>query len=200
MWCVVGLGNPGRRYRWSRHNAGFHFIALLSQVSGIRLSHRLREVEWGKGLWCDEELALARPMTYMNLSGLGVRQLVRCLGCDLGRLLVVHDDLDLELGRIRFKQKGGDAGHKGIRSVMEALGDDRFLRLRIGIGRPPPEVGAEDYVLAALGGEERARFQEALSRGLEALRTLISEGIERAMNLYHGTSEPKVNEDKVSGE
>lgn len=200
MWCVVGLGNPGRRYRWSRHNAGFHFIALLSQVSRIRLSRRLREVEWGKGLWCDEELALARPMTYMNLSGLGVRQLVTCLGCDLGRLLVVHDDLDLELGRIRFKQKGGDAGHKGIRSVMEALGDDRFLRLRIGIGRPPPGVGAEDYVLAALGGEERARFQEALSRGLEALRTLISEGIERAMNLYHGTSEPKVNEDKVSGE
>ncbi|MGQ9655665.1 MAG: aminoacyl-tRNA hydrolase [Thermodesulfobacteriota bacterium] len=200
MWCVVGLGNPGRRYRWSRHNAGFHFIALLSQVSGIRLSHRLREVEWGKGLWCDEELALARPMTYMNLSGVGVYQLVRCLVCDLRSLLVVHDDLDLELGRIRFKQKGGDAGHKGLRSVIEALGDDRFMRLRIGIGRPPPGVGAEDYVLAALGEEERARFQEALSRGLEALRTLILEGIERAMNLYHGTSELKVREDKVSGE
>ncbi len=200
MWCVVGLGNPGRRYRWSRHNAGFHFIALLSEVSKIRLSHRLPEVEWGGGLWCREELALARPMTYMNLSGVGVRQVLRRLGCDLGRLLVVHDDLDLELGRIRFKQRGGDAGHKGIRSVIEALGDDRFLRLRIGIGRPPPGVLAEDYVLAALGGEERARFQEALCTGVEALRTLISEGIERAMNLYHGTSEPKVNEERISGQ
>lgn len=193
MWCVVGLGNPGPGYRWSRHNAGFQFIALFSKVSGIRLSHRLREVEWGEGLWCNEELALARPMTYMNLSGVGVHHLLRRLGCDLGRLLVVHDDLDLELGRIRFKQRGGDAGHKGIRSVIEALGDDRFLRLRIGIGRPPPGVMAEDYVLAPFTGEEQAQFQEALTRALEALRTLISEGIDRAMNLYHGTSEPKVN-------
>ncbi len=200
MWCVVGLGNPGRRYQWSRHNAGFRFIAMLSEVSGIRLSRRLPEVEWGEGIWCDEGVALARPMTYMNLSGLGVREVLRRLGCEPGRLLVVHDDLDLGLGRIRFKQRGGDAGHKGIRSVIEALGDDRFLRLRIGIGRPPPGVPAEDYVLTPLGAEERAKFEEALAMGLEALRTLISEGIQKAMNLYHGKTEPKVSKEKISGE
>jgi PTH1 family peptidyl-tRNA hydrolase len=200
MWCVVGLGNPGARYRWSRHNAGFQFIALLSVESKIRLSHRRRDVEWGKGLWCGEELALARPLTYMNLSGVGVREVLGYLGCGLGGLVVVHDDLDLELGRIRFKQRGGDAGHKGIRSVMEALGDDRFLRLRIGIGRPPRGVPAEDYVLEPFEEEERPQVERALERALDALRTVISEGIERAMNLYHGTSEPKVNEEKISGE
>ncbi len=189
MWCVVGLGNPGPRYRWSRHNVGFQFVDRLCQVSGLRIDHRSRQLAWGEGSWCDERLVVARPLAYMNLSGLGVRVLMKRRGCGLGDLVVVHDDLDLGLGRLKFKQRGGDGGHKGIRSIVEVLGDQRFLRLRIGVGRPPRGVDPTDYVLQPFGGEERALIGEALDRAVDALETLVLKGLEKAMGLYHIRSE-----------
>jgi peptidyl-tRNA hydrolase, PTH1 family len=189
MWCVVGLGNPGPRYRWSRHNVGFQFLDRFCQISGIRLSHRTSQVSWGEGQWCDKRILAAIPRTYMNLSGVAVRILRREHGCDPGNLIVVHDDLDLGLGRLKFKSRGGDGGHKGVRSIMEALGDDRFLRLRIGIGRPSPGVDATEFVLESFGEDERAILDEALQKAVEGLEALIVSGVDEAMRLCHSPSE-----------
>jgi PTH1 family peptidyl-tRNA hydrolase len=125
----------------------------------------------------------------MNLSGLGVRLLMKRRGCGLGDLVVVHDDLDLGLGRLKFKQRGGDGGHKGIRSIAEVLGDHRFLRLRIGVGRPPRGVDPTEYVLQPFGLEERGVIGEALDRAVDAVGTLMSEGLQKAMGRYHMRSE-----------
>ena len=191
MWCVVGLGNPGPRYRWSRHNVGFQFIDRLSLVSGIQINRRSSQLTWGKGTWCQERVVLARPLTFMNLTGEGVRVLRRQHGCDPGSLIVVHDDLDLGLGRLKFKSRGGDGGHKGIRSIMEALGQDRFLRLRIGIGRPPAGADATEFVLESFGEDERAFVQEALERAVDGLEALIVKGLPEAMRLCHAPSAPQ---------
>jgi peptidyl-tRNA hydrolase, PTH1 family len=195
MWCVVGLGNPGPRYRWSRHNVGFLFLERFCQTSGIRLSHRTSQVSWGVGEWCDQRILTAIPRTYMNLSGVAMRVLRREQGCDPGNLIVVHDDLDLGLGRLKFKSRGGDGGHKGIRSIMDALGDDRFLRLRIGIGRPPPGVDATEFVLESFGEDELAVMDVAFDRAVEGLKALIVSGLEEAMRFCHSPSERGVRED-----
>jgi peptidyl-tRNA hydrolase, PTH1 family len=189
MRCVVGLGNPGPRFSQSRHNVGFQFIERLSQASGIRLPRRSHGVTWGEGVWYGERLALARPLTYMNLSGPGVKALIREGDCSIPSLLVVHDDLDLELGRLKFKEGGGDGGHRGVRSIVEALGDNRFLRLRVGVGRPPAGTEERDYVLEAFGADEREAVDAVLNRAVDALKMLIVSGLEEAMNQYHSRSD-----------
>jgi PTH1 family peptidyl-tRNA hydrolase len=194
MWCVVGLGNPGPRYRWSRHNTGSQFIDRLCQASGIRTTHRLPLVEWGEGGWSERQVILARPQTFMNRSGLAVRALLKERPCDPQDLIVVHDDLDLELGRLKFKQRGGDGGHKGIHSIMASLERDRFLRLRIGIGRPPRGVDPAAYVLETFVEQERQVMELALNRAVQALSTLFQEGLARAMDLYHAPAGPKTLE------
>jgi len=151
-------------------------------------------VEWGEGSWYDQSITLARPLTYMNRSGLGVQVLLERKHCDPRDLIVVHDDLDLALGRLKFKERGGDGGHKGIRSVIQSLERDRFLRLRIGIGRPPRGADPTEYVLEIFGVEERQVMELALDRVVEALKTLMQEGLTRARDLYHAPSGPKTVE------
>jgi PTH1 family peptidyl-tRNA hydrolase len=132
----------------------------------------------------------------MNLSGQAVRALFRAKRCDSESLIVVHDDLDLALGRIKFKARGGDGGHKGIRSIVEALGEDRFLRLRIGIGRPPAGMDATEFVLESFGEDERRVMETTLQLAVDGLETLVLKGLGEAVRLCHSPSEPQAREAK----
>jgi PTH1 family peptidyl-tRNA hydrolase len=185
MWCIVGLGNPGSRYRWTRHNVGFLVVEEICEEAGLSLSHRGKELLWARGEWCQKEVLLAQPQTFMNRSGRAVLALLD-QGCELSHMVVVHDDMDLPLGRLKFKGRGGDAGHKGVRSILEALGHDNFLRLRVGIGRPPSGVDPVDYVLEPLEGEERERMEEVVSKAVRALELLLAKGLDEAMRVVHG--------------
>lgn len=184
MWCILGLGNPGQRYRWSRHNVGFLVADAVCQAAGLELSHGDREVLWGQGNWCGAMVRVAKPHTYMNLSGWAALALKR-RGCEVGELVVVHDDMDLPLGRLKFKGRGGDAGHKGVRSILEVLGEDRFLRLRIGIGRPPKGMDPVEFVLEPFGKDELPVVGQVVDRAIRGLQALITGGLDEAMRVCH---------------
>ena len=191
MKLIVGLGNPGRDYRWTRHNAGFLLIDCLAQKHGIELSKRGLKSVYGRGKIGGEEVLLAKPQTFMNLSGEAVSRLLRFFKVPPENLIVLHDDLDLAWGAIRIRLRGGHGGHKGIKSILEALGGfDQFVRCKVGIGRPGnPRQDPADFVLEPLGGNEREDFKELMGRGAEAVEVILREGPQEAMNRYHKSSE-----------
>ncbi len=181
---VIGLGNPGEDYAGTRHNVGAEVVALLAARHGARLkSGKERalsaEVRVGPSL-----VALAVPLTFMNLSGEAGRLLVRRHGVEatLSKVLVVHDELDLPVGKIKFKLGGGTAGHNGLKSLQAHLHSPDFARLRIGIGRPPGTQQVADYVLRRPGKAERTELDVAVVEAADAVELVISDGLERAMN------------------
>lgn len=182
---VVGLGNPGRGYARHRHNLGFMVVdELARQEHGSWTSNR------EKSLVCEvrvenSRLILVKPQTYMNLSGKAVGPVVRRLGVDPAEMIVIHDDLDLAEGRIRVKVGGGDGGHKGVRSIADSLRFRDFVRLRLGIGRPPSGVSPEDYVLSGFPPEEQAGVDELVHLGVHAVRIVVAAGVEEAQNMIH---------------
>jgi PTH1 family peptidyl-tRNA hydrolase len=187
---VVGLGNPGRAYRWTRHNMGFWLVEQFAKELGIDLSRRGFLSLYGRGKIENEEVILAKPLTYMNLSGEAVRRLLHFFKVPPENLVVLHDDLDLPLGKIRLRLRGGHGGHQGVKSIVEALGNDRFFRLKVGIGRPTDRLrDPADYVLEPLTGGEREEFKSAVERGREALKVLFREGPQEAMDKFHRDSE-----------
>ncbi len=137
---------------------------------------------YGRGRIDSQDILLVKPLTFMNLSGEAVKRAIGFFQVPLEDLIVVHDDLDLPLGKLRFKQKGGDGGHQGIRSIVESLGSNAFMRLKIGIGRPPPGMDPADYVLQALDRSERAEFDHIATQAAESLVVLLLEGLPKAMN------------------
>jgi len=181
---IVGLGNPGVRYRWTRHNVGFQVVDRFALSTEIPISTRRFRAVYGRGSLDDEEIVLLKPLTYMNLSGGAVKKAAQAFRIPLEDLIVVHDDLDLSSGNLRFRQKGGDGGHQGVRSIVEAMGGNGFLRLKIGIGRPPKGMDPADYVLTPLEEAERAQFDSIFSRAAESLIVLVLEGIEAAMSRF----------------
>jgi len=183
---IVGLGNPGVRYRWTRHNVGFQVVDRFALSKEIPISTRRFRAIYGKGSLDDQEIALLKPLTYMNLSGEAVKKAAQAFRIPLEDLIVVHDDLDLSSGKLRFRQRGGDGGHQGIHSIIEAMGGNGFLRLKIGIGRPPQGMDPADYVLTPLEEPERAQFGAIFSRAAECLTVLLLEGIEAAMSRFQG--------------
>jgi PTH1 family peptidyl-tRNA hydrolase len=148
-------------------------------------TRRFRAI-YGKESLDAHEIVLLKPLTYMNLSGEAVRKAARAFRIPLEDLIVVHDDLDLSPGKLRFRQSGGDGGHQGIRSIIEAMGGNAFLRLKIGIGRPPQGMDPADYVLIPLEERERTQFNAIFSRAAESLTVLLLEGIEAAMSRFQG--------------
>ncbi len=184
---AVGLGNPGAGYEHTRHNVGAEVIASLARRHGARLRvtrgtrSLAGEVRLGERL-----LALAFPQTFMNDSGAAVAPLMRRHGIsDLGRLVVVHDELDLPSGRVKVKLGGGTAGHNGLRSIQAHVHGDGFVRVRIGIGKPPGRQAGVDYVLHAPRGPERARLDVAVEEAADAVEVILSEGVEAAMNRFN---------------
>ena len=190
MKLVVGLGNPGRAYRWTRHNMGFWLVEQFGKELGIDLSRRGFLSVYGRGKIRNQEVILAKPLTYMNLSGEAVRRLLHFFKVPPENLVVLHDDLDLPMGKIRIRLRGGHGGHQGVKSIVEALGNDGFFRLKVGIGRPTDRRrDPADYVLEPLTGGEREEFKSAVERGREALKVLFREGPQAAMDKFHRDSE-----------
>lgn len=191
MKLIIGLGNAGRIYAHNRHNAGFRCLNYFARLHSIRFDHRQCRTRVGMGEVKDEKLLLAKPVAFVNLSGNPVACLVRRHDIHLNDLLVIYDDLDLPLGKIRLRQSGGSGGHKGMNSIITALGSEDFPRIRVGIGRPQAEAQSisEDtivrYVLSDFSPQEEATIKPVIARVSEAIDCFLSEGIEAAMGKFN---------------
>ncbi len=186
MRLIVGLGNPGREYAWTRHNLGFQVVNYLSELWRLPLTRKSLESRWGQGRVGEERVILAQPTTYMNLSGQAVSLLLSYFKLSPGDLVVVHDDLDVPLWRLKIVKGGGPGGHRGVFSIIGALGTEAFIRVKLGIGRPPPEMPAENYVLSHFPAAEAENVAVLVERAGEAVAVLIQEGLTAAQNRFHG--------------
>lgn len=183
---IVGLGNPGERYRLTRHNIGFEVVDLFCQELTERTDEHYQDFSIiVRGQINGSHLILAKPQTFMNLSGKSVSALVNSYAIPIENLCVVYDDLDLKLGSLRIRRGGSSGGHKGLNSIIEALGTQAFPRLRIGIGKLPEGVNAIDFVLSEFSEEERREIEKVKVIAVQALKTMIVEGIDVAMNRYN---------------
>lgn len=179
-WLIVGLGNPGPEYAGTRHNVGFEVVERLAQKHRIRLKTAKHQALFGTGELQGSAVALAKPLTFMNLSGRAVAPLARQFGLSPERILVVADEVDLPFGRVQLKQKGGTAGHNGHKSLQQYLKSDAYPRIRIGIGKPDDDK--IDHVLGRFGREEIGQVEEILSRAVEGCEAVVQDGVERAMS------------------
>ena len=184
MHLLVGLGNPGKAYAQTRHNVGMWVIERAAARWSIRLSPR-GTAQRGSGRLGGKLVELAGLLDWMNISGPPLKGLLREFGLTANELIIVHDDLDLEPGRLRIRLAGGHGGHNGIKSVIEALGTPQFVRLKIGIGRPAPSQDSADYVLEPVTENEMAVFEPCLERAVDAVECLIHRGPEVAMNQFN---------------
>lgn len=182
---IVGLGNPGPRYAANRHNVGFRCLERLAAAHDLAFDKRQKQARVALGAIHGRQVVLAHPQMFMNESGLAVVPLARFYQVPVERLLVVYDDLDLPPGTVRLRPEGGSGGHKGMRSIIEHLGNQDFPRLRIGIGRPPGQMDPAAYVLQDFSADEESLLEETLERAVAAIETWLCEGIEAAMNCYN---------------
>ena len=185
MKIIVGLGNPGRKYERTRHNAGFMAVDELAKNLRVDVAQDKHHALIGKARIDAEAAVLAKPQTYMNDSGRAVAAILRETYAAVSDLMVIHDELDLPLGTVRVKIGGGHGGHNGLRSLIEYLGSPDFIRVRIGIGRPALNMDPADYVLSPFLAEERPAASEAVARAAEAVRLIVAEGFTRAMNIVN---------------
>jgi len=192
MKLIVGLGNPGRGYAHNRHNIGFVCLNHFARTQGIRFDRKQGKARIGIGEVAGSKVVLARPQTYMNLSGQSVSRLMKKFNINLNDLLIIHDDLDLPLGKIRLRHGSSSGGHKGIDSIISSLGSQDFTRLRVGIGRPATEGLAPTseadiiaYVLSNFTSEEKQIIVQVIPRAGEAIYCLLTEGLVVAMNRYN---------------
>jgi len=192
MKLIVGLGNPGKAYAHNRHNVGFQCLNYFAKLHSIRFDHRQCRARVGIGEVRVEKLLLAKPITFVNLSGDSVACLVRKHNVSLSNLLVIYDDLDLPLGKIRLRQSGSSGGHKGMSSIISALGSEDFPRIRVGIGRPQIEGKPSNdeeiivnYVLSDFLPQEEAIIKPVIARVADAIDCFLGQGIEAAMNRFN---------------
>ncbi|MDD2335973.1 MAG: aminoacyl-tRNA hydrolase [Geobacteraceae bacterium] len=181
---IVGLGNPGSRYQWTRHNAGFMVLDRLSHQAGIPFVKKGTSCFSGEGFWHGHRLILLKPQTFMNLSGRSVTEVARFYKISCEEIIVVHDDLDIPFGRVRLKKGGGHGGHNGLRSIFSDFGSGDFIRLRIGIGRPV-RGDVVDYVLHPFSANEMQDLASVLDGAVDTLESLFSDGLEKTMSLYN---------------
>ncbi len=184
MKIIIGLGNPTREYQATRHNIGFDAITRLCDDYNIRLS-RAHKALCGSGYIGGEKVILAQPQTYMNLSGICVREMVDYYKLTGEDIIVICDDIHLDVGQLRIRKKGSAGGHNGIKNIIEQLGSEEFMRIRIGVGEKPEKWDLVDYVLGHFPKEEEPLIREALERISKACECIIAEGIEAAMNRYN---------------
>ena len=195
MRLVVGLGNPGQRFAGTRHNLGFLCVDRMARGWDIRLSERRAKVVLGIGQVHGLGVVLAKPRTFMNNSGEAVRYLLARFGATPADLMVIYDDMDLPVGRIRIRPRGRGAGHNGVQSVIDAVGTEEFPRVRVGIDKPPEGVEGVDHVLRSFRPEEVRLAQEAVERVGEAVASVLLEGLDAAMNKWNremGPSSPDI--------
>jgi peptidyl-tRNA hydrolase, PTH1 family len=189
MRLIVGLGNPGREYAWTRHNLGWQVVALLSEDWRVPLGKKGFEAIWGRGRAGEETIILAQPTTYMNLSGRAVALLLSYFKLSPADLLVIHDDLDVPLWRLKLVERGGSGGHRGVASIIQHLHTEEFLRVKLGIGRPPSHMPGENYVLSHFPADEAENVAQLIERAAAAVDCLIREGLAAAQNRFHGLND-----------
>jgi PTH1 family peptidyl-tRNA hydrolase len=185
MRLIAGLGNPGPDYENTRHNAGFMVVDKLADEFGISVNKNKFDVRYGRGTIKGHEVMLAKPMAFMNRSGWPVQQLAAYFKINSKDLIVVHDDIDLAFGRIKIKEKGGHGGHKGVKSIINAVGEDEFVRLRVGVGRSEAGSNVTDHVLGPFFDDESKQLDSVLIRARDAMVTILTEGSKVGMNRFN---------------
>jgi len=185
MRLIVGLGNPGAQYENTRHNAGFMVVDKLAGEFGISVNKNKFEMRYGRGAIQDHAVMLAKPMAFMNRSGWPVQKLAAYFKINSKDLIVVHDDIDLAFRRLKIKEKGGHGGHKGLKSIIQAVGEDAFVRLRIGVGRSETLSSVSDHVLGPFYDDELKLLDGILNRAQDAVVTILTEGPKAGMNRFN---------------
>ena len=199
MKMIVGLGNPGKEYEKTRHNAGFWVVDSLADKFGVTTWKDQYNASIGEFRLGGEKILLVKPQTYMNLSGEAVQPLMHFYKLELDDLLVIYDDLDLPTGTVRIRKNGSSGGQKGMTSIIQRLNEDDFPRIRMGIGRPPVGWTVANYVISQPTEEEVEKFKVAVSFAMQGVELFITDGIQKAMNEVH-RKEKKKNEEKTSEE
>ncbi|MBF0537191.1 MAG: aminoacyl-tRNA hydrolase [Nitrospirae bacterium] len=180
MWVIAGLGNPGSRYRYTRHNVGFMVLDQVASRYGIKLKTR-GAAETGNGVIEGQEALLIKPLTYMNLSGNAMRDIMKY---HMDTTIVIHDDIDMDTGRLKIKRGGSSGGHKGIQSIIDCTGQRDFVRVKLGVGRDI-DVPVEEYVLSGFSRSEATVEEEAIQRAVEAIGCIVVEGVDSCMNRFN---------------
>ena len=185
IFLIVGLGNPGREYRKTRHNAGFMVLDRLAERLGESFSRFEMRALVTKSLYLQNRIILAKPQTFMNESGQSVGGLIRFYKVPVSNLMVIYDDVDLPLGTIRIRPGGGSAGQKGMNSIIQKLGVDDFPRMRIGIGRPPGRMEAAGYVLQEFSNHENVLLPDIFTKAVDAILSFVTDGLDKTMTQYN---------------
>ncbi|WMJ90714.1 aminoacyl-tRNA hydrolase [Anaerocolumna sp. MB42-C2] len=185
MYIIVGLGNPTREYQATRHNIGFDVITRISDDYNIPLDFKKHKAVCGRGYIEGEKVVLAQPQTYMNLSGESVRELVDFYKVSPQEVIVIYDDISLDVGQLRLRVKGSAGGHNGIKSIINHLGSQEFPRIKVGVGDKPSGWDLADYVLSRFKEEEQPIIRDAIKKSSDAVKSIIKDGMELAMNIYN---------------
>ena len=186
MYIIVGLGNPGAEYRKTRHNVGFNVIEILADRYSIATDYIKHKAMCGKGIIEGNKVILAMPQTYMNLSGESVRQIADYYKIDIeSELIVIYDDIYLEPGQLRIRKSGSAGGHNGMKNIIQHLGTDKFIRVRVGVGQKPKDYDLADYVLGHFSKEDQDRMDEGFINAANSVITIMNENVEAAMNKYN---------------
>lgn len=185
LFVIVGLGNPGTQYNNTRHNVGFEAVDFLAGKYGIKISRLKHKALLGDGTIEGKRVILVKPQTFMNLSGESVREIVEWHKLPMNRMIVIYDDIDLELGKIRIRPKGSAGTHNGMRSVIYQIQSDEFPRIRIGINKPPQGWDLADFVLSKFGAEDRKIANEGVVGAAEAAACIVKSGVDSVMNKYN---------------
>lgn len=185
MYIIIGLGNPSREYEHTRHNIGFDVITNISSEYNIPLDFKKHKAICGKGVIQGEKVVLAKPQTYMNLSGESVRELVDFYKVPNENIIIIYDDISLDVGQLRIRSQGSAGGHNGIKSIIAHLGSQEFPRIKVGVGDKPKGWDLADYVLSRFQGEDAILIKESILKSTKAVETIIKDGLNSAMNIYN---------------
>jgi PTH1 family peptidyl-tRNA hydrolase len=190
VYLVVGLGNPGKNYEQTRHNVGFLVVNRIAGAHAITVTRQRFQSLWGSGVIVRHRAILAKPQTFMNRSGRAVEALMAYFKLAVQDLLVIHDDLDVDFGRIKIVHGGGSGGHRGVQSIHQALASDSYVRVKIGIGRPKFQEATEDYVLSPWDEDQRDQIVEILDSATAAVTAIFADGLEKAMSVVNARNTP----------
>lgn len=185
MYLIIGLGNPENEYKNTRHNMGFDTINILAEKYNIQMNKNKFDAITGEGTIEGEKIILVKPQTYMNLSGKSAIQFVNFYKLDLNKVIVIYDDMDIDVGKIKLRKKGGAGSHNGMKSMVEELGSEEFPRVRVGIGKPKFANDSINYVIGAIPDEEKKILKESVRTAGEAICEVIKSGIDIAMNRFN---------------
>lgn len=193
MYIIVGLGNPGREYQNTRHNIGFQVIDAIAEKNNISVKEKKYKALIGKGVVAGQKVLLVKPQTYMNLSGESVREIIDYYKIDeKEELIVISDDISLDVGQIRIRKKGSAGGHNGLKNIILHLGHDQFERIKMGVGEKPQGYDLADYVLGHFTQMEQEILQDSIARASQAVETIMTEGVDQAMNRYNQKNKAEV--------